>query len=116
MTKQDFGRQGEDKAVAYLQEAGYLILERNWRLGHKEVDIICTDGEKIVIVEVKAREKGAEYPAELLDWKKRRNLLRAGAAYLQQHGLERELRFDLIIVNGEKGEVAHIPEAIQVFD
>ena len=37
----ELGKIGEDLAVEYLQDKGYQILERNWRSGHKEIDIIA---------------------------------------------------------------------------
>lgn len=116
MAQREIGSIGEEKAVDYLTSHGYEVLERNWRAGHKEVDIICTDGERIVIVEVKTRRSGTDYPAELLDGKKRRNLLEAAAVYLERHKLEKELRFDLMVVESGTGAIEHIREAIQVFD
>ena len=50
---QDFGKLGEDLAVNYLINKGYQILERNWRSGHKEIDIIALDGDTLVAVEVR---------------------------------------------------------------
>lgn len=47
----DYGKMGEERAVEYLRKKGYMILERNWRLRHKEIDIVCTDGEFLIIVE-----------------------------------------------------------------
>ena len=114
--RNDSGKYGEERAVLYLIHRGYTILERNWRIGHKEVDIICTDGKMIIVVEVKTREAGCELPGELIDFRKKRNLLRAGEAYIRAKGLERELRFDLILVSGVGMDVLHIREAIQVFD
>lgn len=114
--RNDLGKDGEEQAVLHLIHRGYTILERNWRIGHKEVDIICTDGKMIVVVEVKTREAGCEFPTELIDFRKRRNLLRAGEAYIREKGLDRELRFDLILVSGQEMNVLHIQEAIQVFD
>ena len=37
----DLGRKGEEKAVEYLVREGYVVLERNWRLKHRELDVIC---------------------------------------------------------------------------
>lgn len=112
----NLGRVGEERAVAYLLKAGYVILERNWRLKHREIDVICTDGELIIIVEVKTRYLPEEYPGEMLDYRKKRNLLSAGAAYIRQKGIEKELRFDLIVVTGADYEILHIQEAIQITD
>ena len=36
-----YGRSGEDVAAEYLEQQGYLILERNWFFGHKELDIVA---------------------------------------------------------------------------
>ena len=51
----EIGKNGEDLAVEYLVNKGYKILERNWRSGHKEIDIIAMDGDTLVVVEVKCR-------------------------------------------------------------
>ena len=55
-----------DDDAAYLEACGYTVLESNWRVGHKEIDIICTDGDRIIVVEVKTRRAGVDYPAELM--------------------------------------------------
>jgi putative endonuclease len=39
----ELGRQGEEIAVAYLLKQGYIILEKNWRAGRNEIDIIAKD-------------------------------------------------------------------------
>ena len=38
--RQSLGRLGEDMACRFLQGRGHAILERNWRSGHLEIDII----------------------------------------------------------------------------
>lgn len=110
------GHKGEDKVVAYLRALGYVVLERNWRYRHWEIDVICTDGKVVVVVEVKTRQKAIEYPSELMDYHKRKNLLNAGAAYIRCKKLEKEIRFDLIVVSGPDLEIQHFQEAIQIFD
>ena len=56
-----------------------------------------------------------ERPEELLDWRKRRNLLAAGAAFLASRGLDRELRFDLVVVSGPERRIDYYPEIIDLF-
>ena len=74
--RHDFGRHCEFMARTYLEQHGYLILETNWRSGHKEVDIIAKDGEMLVIVEVKARKNEDITNAEdAVNEKKIRNLI-----------------------------------------
>ena len=51
----ELGKAGENAAVAYLEEHGYLIRHRNWRKGHFELDIVAAKENELVIVEVKTR-------------------------------------------------------------
>ena len=111
----DLGKRGEEKVAAYLLGRGFSILERNWRSGRRELDFVCMDGDVVVVVEVKTRTEAEERPAELLDRRKRANLLAAGAAYLARRGLDRELRFDLVVVSGPDLRVDYYPEIIDLF-
>ena len=52
---QQIGRIGEEAVCGYLQEHGHAILERNWRAGHLEVDIISLSSDGIHFTEVKTR-------------------------------------------------------------
>lgn len=46
---------GENAACEYLKDKGYKILERNFRQGYGEIDIIAVTGPTLVFVEVKTR-------------------------------------------------------------
>ena len=113
--RHDFGSHCEFMARTYLEQQGYLILETNWRSGHKEVDIIAKDGEMLVIVEVKARKNEDITNAEdAVDEKKIRNLIRATHNYILLKGLDCDVRFDIItLVLDDKGEykLKHIKDA-----
>ncbi len=61
-----------------------LFLERNWRLKHRELDVICLKGDLLVVVEVKTRDLPEEHPEELLDYRKRRNIRIATDAYIKK--------------------------------
>ena len=52
----EFGQISEDRAAAYLMARGYTIRNRNWRVGHKEIDIIAQKDGVIVFIEVKTRK------------------------------------------------------------
>lgn len=109
------GEYGEEKVNRYLLDMGYTILERNWRVGHRELDFVCLDGEVLVVVEVKTRE--SDNVSLLICWidKKRRNLQAAGAAYLTKKNIHREIRFDLVVVTGVEMHLEYIKEAIDLF-
>lgn len=53
--RQTLGAQGEDIACAFLTQAGYLVVERNWRCARGEIDIVTRFGDDLVFVEVKTR-------------------------------------------------------------
>ena len=103
----ELGRLGEEKAADYLQQKGYIILDRNWHLKHRDM---------LVIVEVKTRNTPEERPGELLDFRKCRNLRRAADAYVKAKGIGMEVRFDLIVLTGQSLEIEHIQEVIQIFE
>ena len=109
------GEYGEEKVNRYLLDMGYTILERNWRVGHRELDFVCLDGEVLVVVEVKTRESDNVSLFDLLDYKKRRNLQAAGAAYLTKKNIHREIRVDLVVVTGVEMHLEYIKEAIDLF-
>ena len=111
----NFGQHCEFMARTYLEQQGYIILETNWRSGHKEIDIIAKDGEMLVIVEVKARkDENITNAEDAVDNKKIRNLIRAAHNYILMKELNCETRFDIItLVLDEKGEykLNHIKDA-----
>jgi len=110
----NLGKAGEDIAAAHLSEKGYRILERNWRFGKEEIDIIACDGGFIVIVEVKTRTSNyfAE-PEASVTKAKQRILVRAANAFVNYRRLAGEVRFDIVsvLIMPEKEVVHHIPDA-----
>lgn len=111
----EFGIQAEEFAAEFLVSKGYCILHRNWTYGHKELDIICTDGKMLVIVEVKARKQSIfPFPEDLLSHAKERCILEATEQYLFQYGVRLPVRFDLLAVvkRGTILDVEHLEDAI----
>lgn len=94
----DFGKWGEEVATAYLEEQGFTILERNFRYGHIEVDIIAQRNDVLYFVEVKTRH-GETYKAEwAVNAKKRALLWRAMMMWKRQHPSPMPVRFPVIAV------------------
>jgi putative endonuclease len=111
----EFGAVAEEFAANFLVSKGYCILHRNWRYGHKELDIICTDGKMLVVVEVKARSQSAfPFPEDLLSMSKERLILEASEQYLYQYNVRMPVRFDLLAVikRGTVMDVEHLEDAI----
>ena len=77
------GKRGEDEACGLLVSLGHSILERNWRHGHKEVDIISLAGNELHIVEVKSKTAPVVADPVLSVGKAKQDYLaKAAAAYL----------------------------------
>lgn len=98
----------------YLKTQLHQILVRNYRYGRAEVDIISKDGKAIVFTEVKTRSTHAfGYPEEFVDKKKRQQMKRVAEEYMYQLKEDAEIRFDIISISHEKGElkVYHIKDA-----
>jgi len=113
-----FGRAGEDLAARHLEARGFRILERRFRTRDGEIDLVAADGGTVVFVEVKARSGAAcGRPAEAVDGRKQRRLLRAARVWLHRHGAtEGPCRFDVVEIlsrPGEKVIAHHIADAFQ---
>ncbi len=102
----------ENKAVLFLQEKGFQILERNFYTRFGEIDIIAMDRDYLVFVEVKYRKdqkKGD--PAEAVTVYKQRRIRRVAEHYLysRPYGGDVPCRFDVVSVLG--AEVSWIKDA-----
>jgi putative endonuclease len=108
------GRASEDLAAAYLQERGYEILDRNFRGGMGELDIVCTKNKVIYFVEVKARKSGSQVnPAEALSYNKRRRIYSAAGTWLYKKlGQEAECSFLLLTIENRP----HGEPKIEIFE
>ena len=112
----EFGAQGEDIAIDYLRLKGYAILDRNWRSGHREIDIVARKDDTIVFVEVKARAN-ASYgrPEDAVTRRKMHLLVLAADAYLRYYAIDLEVRFDVIAITGtkDKPHIKHYEHAFR---
>lgn len=89
---------GENEAAKMLEKKGFRIIERNWRMGHLEVDLIAENKREIVFAEVKARTStfGGKMPEENVDEIKKKRMVTAANAYIKYRQTEKSIRFDII--------------------
>lgn len=110
---------GEDETCQYLQKNGFKIIERNFRQGYGEIDIIAVDPtdskEKILVfVEVKTRKTNTfGDPLEAITPWKLKSLIKTGQFYKLIHrGLPDSMRIDAVSVslysNNEVENIEHI--------
>ncbi|MDZ7876834.1 MAG: YraN family protein [Saprospiraceae bacterium] len=95
----EIGQRGEDIAADYLTQKNYTILDRNWRCGRAEIDVVAMHGTILVFAEVKTRSNDLfQRPESAVNEKKRRLLARAAVAYMRKIGHEWAIRFDIIAI------------------
>jgi putative endonuclease len=111
------GQWGESRAADYLSGKGYKIVARNVRTEYGEIDLVASQGNEIVFVEVKTRSSlNYGYPEEAVTEQKKQHLVDAAQAYLQsQEPGEVMWRIDVIAVQ-KKGEgnfeIEHFENAV----
>ena len=107
------GKAAEIVAAAYLELVGFRVVARNARLGGVEVDLLATDGDVEVVVEVKYRSR-SDYGGALLtiDRAKRERLLRAASVRIAQGC--RRVRIDVIglEIAPEGATLRHVRDAV----
>lgn len=99
LESKELARRGEALAARYLEERGYQIVARNWRVRGGEIDLIATAGEQIVFIEVKTRS-GRGFPAaEGVDGRKQHRIRALALQWLSQARLHGSpVRFDVLAV------------------
>ncbi len=108
------GVRGETIALWYLRFHGYRLLERNYLVGHKEIDLIMKRKNTVVFVEVKTRNRAdSRIPAQMsVDRRKQRNIIAASKTYALRKGLNKVvLRNDIVEVTLKGLKVNHIINA-----
>jgi putative endonuclease len=113
--RQVFGELGERVAERWLKRKGWRILERRFRNGHRDIDLVAERDGMVAFVEVKAR-RGVEFgdPVEAVHWRKQRELARSASIWIDRFGTpQRNYRFDVIgiLVQGERVRVRHVENA-----
>lgn len=98
------GNKGEDLAAIYLSEKGYEIIERNWRFGYTEVDIIAAMDNRLHFFEIKTRTT-SKYgkPEESMSHKKMKMLKIAAEEYQYRNPQWKYLQFNVLAITIEYG-------------
>ena len=115
---QRLGIEGEKVAERWLRRRGWQIAARRWRSGRRDLDLVAVHGDLVAFVEVKARRRDAfGGPIEAVGWRKRRELQRSAACWIDRHGAGGQTyRFDVIgvLVRPDSVQVRHVADAFGV--
>lgn len=111
----ELGAWGEDLAAVFLEGKDYVIVERDWKTGHRDLDIIALDGDTLVFVEVKTRRNRVfGEPEEAIDFRKLQNLRMAIHHFVKSRRVSHDFRLDVITVVGTPAggppQISHIKD------
>lgn len=106
---------GEEKGCEYLKKLGFKIIDRNFRKGYGEIDIVAIeetkkDGKVLVFVEVKTRTSNAfGSPLEAITPWKLKSLTKTAQFYKMIHpNLPESMRIDAVAVSLSGNKVNNI--------
>jgi putative endonuclease len=113
--RQAFGELGERIAERWLRRRGWRVVQRRFRIGHRDIDLVVERDGTVAFVEVKAR-KGVEFggPVSAVNFRKRKQLERSAMVWIDRHGREAETyRFDVVgvLLQGAEVRVCHVENA-----
>ena len=113
-----FGELGERIAARWLERGGWKILQRRYKNGRRDIDLVVEQDGLIAFVEVKARV-GQEFgdPVEAVHRRKQRELTKSAQTWIDRHGRSGEsYRFDVVgvLVKEKRAFVRHVPGAFQL--
>ena len=115
LTTSKLGQTGEEIACDFLLSRGHQILDRNWRSGHLELDIVTEAADGLHFVEVKSRTAPVSAaPEENVTPLKQRRLVSAAHAYLnEKHPGDLDVYFDIVTVvfDGERTDIQYYKQA-----
>lgn len=115
----ELGKWGEEMAAEYLQQKGYRIIERDWRSGNRDIDIIAQapDLSTLVFVEVKTRKNEVIMrAADAVNPSKARNIALSANNYIKMRHVDGLLRFDIITIVGTNAQNMKLEHIINAFN
>ena len=120
---QALGALGERIAARWLMREGWEVVDRRWRSGRRDLDLVAVRDNIVAFVEVKTRRSTwSGGPVEAVNWRKQRELTRSAQAWLDQRGTlvapaGATFRFDIVgvVASRDKVGVRHVASAFPAF-
>ena len=114
-TKQ-LGIDGENAVCQWLEQHGFILLERNYLTRTGEVDIIASKDDTVAFVEVKTRHDHYFPLAQTVTWRKQQRIIKAAQHFILSKGfVDKVFRFDVatVLVENNSYHIEYIPNAFQ---
>lgn len=101
MNKREIGSRYEEQAARFIEDKGYIILEKNFRCKLGEIDLIGKSDNYLCFIEVKYRSSiGHGFPSEAIDYRKQKRIINSAMTYMNFHKLPTDTpcRFDVVVI------------------
>ena len=104
LPQNSLGQQGESRAKKLLQNKGYTLIAENFSTKFGEIDLIFTDRNQLIFVEVKTRSSDRlGHPEEAVNHRKIAKISRVGEYFMVSHpDLPQSARIDVIAIEGDQ--------------
>jgi len=112
LSRKSIGKEAETLVENYFRKENFEILARNYRAKTGEIDLIVKKGETLVFVEIKSELSSKSFfPEEKVDVRKQEKIKKTAEIFMlknfQKLSKIKEIRFDVVVVSLEKGEIRH---------
>lgn len=113
LSRKQLGQWGEEIAASYLRHQGYAILEHNIRTPYGEIDLLASQADTLIFVEIKTRSSASLGNPEIsITPKKFAHMVSSAQSYLLEHPeFTTGWRIDVISVlrraDGQSPEIVH---------
>lgn len=119
--RQRLGIKGESIAARWLSAHGWTIVDRRFRNGHRDLDLVAckidveNEGRLVVFVEVRTR-LSTDYgtPAETVGWRKQREIARSARSWIASNRRSGDqYRFDIlgVVLSKARVQIQYVPDA-----
>ena len=116
--KKNIGQQYEDLALAFLQQNGATLLQRNYQTRYGEIDLIMQDQQHcLLFVEVRFRSsKSFGGAISSVDKKKQHKLIKTANHFISSQLIDQAMRFDVIAISPAANKQHEIQWLKNAFD
>ena len=112
---QRIGKWGEEAAVEFLIQRGFVIIAQNFRTPYGEIDVIARQGDVTIFLEVKTRTTNTMgLPEESITPRKRQHMISAAEYYAAESEID-HWQIDVLSIEGRPGMrpvITHFENAI----
>lgn len=107
MTKEriELGKKGEEIIAQDLENKGFKICQKNYKVKFGEIDIIAQKNDLLVFVEVKLRRNPLFYLSELIVPSKQKKIIKTALWYISTNKINNKIyRFDVALLESTNND------------